>query len=117
MTDAAFCPMCGTQRQPGMSFCGKCGYDYGSTPASPAGTMQARGSIQGGVAGGMYELEQLRVKLMIGRLLTVAVVLAVWWWAIPIIKDPLALIATFLLALFGGIWLGTMLTLNLLRSR
>lgn len=35
MEQPAFCPRCGTQRQPGMSFCGKCGHDFG--PAEDKG--------------------------------------------------------------------------------
>lgn len=115
MNDAAFCPRCGTQRQPAMTFCGKCGLDFGSTqPAPPPGGGQ---SVQGSLSAGLYEIEQLRVKLIMGRLLTMAVALVVWWWAIPIIKDPLLLIVTLLVALVGGLWLGTMLTLSFLRGK
>jgi hypothetical protein len=35
---AAFCPSCGTPRQPDMQYCAKCAYDFASTPQEVAGT-------------------------------------------------------------------------------
>ena len=32
MVNDGYCPACGIVRQPGMRFCGKCGYDFGLTP-------------------------------------------------------------------------------------
>lgn len=71
--------------------------------------------MQQGMAAGLYEIEKLRVKLVIGRLVGIAVAVAAWWFLIPTLHDPGAIIVGLLVALFGGLWVGQMVTLSMVR--
>jgi uncharacterized membrane protein YvbJ len=108
MTDQAYCPTCGVQRLQEAAFCASCGARF-----QPAGAP----SIQQGLAGGMLELEQMRMKLIVGRLIGIAIGLAIWWFVIgPTFADnPLIIFGALIALAFGGLYAGTLTVLALHR--
>jgi len=75
-------------------------------------------SQQQNLAAGLYEVEKMRAKLVIGRLAGVIVALALWWFlVVPMVpQNVIALGVTFFVAAYAGLWLGQMATLSLLRG-
>lgn len=76
-------------------------------------------NVQANVAAGLYQLEQLRVKLIVGRLIGIAIGLALWWFVLgpAFNQNVLAIWVSFFVVLFGGLWVGTMVTLSLVSGR
>lgn len=111
--DQGFCPSCGTPRSAGR-FCASCGADLmAAAPAAPSPSLQA------GMATGLYQLEQLRLKLIVGRLAGIAVGLALWWFVLgpSFGGDFIPTAVSLVVVLFGGLWVGQMVTLSVLSGR
>lgn len=106
-TSQAYCPSCGTQRAPGAAFCASCGSRFDAAPAVD------QGNVQQGLAGGLVELEKMRVKLIVGRVIGIAIGLAIWWFVIgPTFADnPLIIFVGLIVLAFGGLYLGQMAVL------
>lgn len=103
-----FCPHCGAARQGG-AFCSSCGAAF---EAAPGG-----GSIQQGLAGGLLEIEQMRLKLIPFRIIGIVLGLAVWYLVVgPNMEPLLTLIALPVLA-FGGLYVGNIAALYLFSGR
>lgn len=113
MTDQQFCGNCGTQRQPGAAFCAKCGASFGPVPMGNAV------SHQQGLAQGLQQIEYMRMKLIVGRLIGIAIGLVLWWVILgPLFGDnPLLVAVSLVVVLFGGLYVGQMVVLSMVANR
>lgn len=74
-------------------------------------------SRQPNLADGLYEVEQLRGKLIVFRLVGLAVGIALWWLVV-VQLTPHAIVlwaVALVVAAFGGVYAGTLVGLALLR--
>ena len=110
MTDQTFCGGCGARRHPETAFCGSCGAAFTTTSAS-------QGTVQQGLASGLIEIEKMRAKLVAGRLAGISVGLALWWFILgPTFGgDFIPTSVSLVVVLFGGLYVGQMLVLSLVR--
>lgn len=62
----------------------------------------------------MLELEKMRMKLVVGRLIGIAIGLTIWWLVIgPVFADnPLIIAIGLLVALFGGMYVGSLVVMS-----
>ena len=114
---ASVCPQCRTPRAPGAEFCVECGNQFDDAPLQPESSPQSMTARQ--VAAGSQEIEALRIKVIVGRLVGVVIGLAIWWFAIrPALGDnPLAVLVTLGLATFGGLYYGTTVVWSMFAGR
>jgi uncharacterized membrane protein len=110
-----FCSNCGTALQPGAAFCSKCG---AATASQPPQAQQAPMNARQGLAQAGLEIQAFNGLLILGRLVGLAVGMAILWFVVgPALgeENPLAVIAAFLVLAFGGLLAGQWITLQLMR--
>ena len=107
-----YCSSCGTQLQAGATFCSNCG-------AAVASTSQQQLSAQQGLAQAGLEVQTFNGLLIVGRLIGLAVGMAILWFIVGPMLGPegaLGVIIAFFVLAVGGILAGQWVTLKLLRG-
>lgn len=110
MVAPAYCPSCGRAQVADAKFCSGCGQSFEATAA---------GSPQQGLAAGLLVVQNLWLKLVVGRVIGLVAGLAIWWFvAGPMLNGDFfpTIIAFFALA-FGGVLVGQTLVLQSVAGR
>lgn len=104
MNDQAYCPSCGAARAAGAAFCSSCGTSFAQAP-----------SAQQGLAGGLYEIEKMRAKLIPARILGILAGGATWWFVVGPMDNTILTLVALPVLLFGGMWVGQMIALSAMK--
>lgn len=112
MTATGFCANCGTARGSG-AFCGNCGAAY--APSRPSMAIAPEPDI----ARALIHVQNLGIKLVIGRLIGLALALLLWWYVVVPAsgENILVLFVSLPVLAFAGIFAGGRATLELLAGR
>jgi hypothetical protein len=103
-----YCSNCSTQLQPGVAFCGSCGAATSVQPPAMQGLAQAG-----------LEVQSYNVALVVGRIVGLAVGIAILWFIVGPMLGPdnaFGIIAAFFVLAFAGLLAGQWVTLLIMRG-
>jgi len=106
MPAPAYCPSCGTAQVSDARFCRSCGVAFDGPAAG--------GSAERNLASGLIVVQNLWLRLVVGRVIGLVAGLAIWWFlAGPLLNgDFLPTFIALVVLAFGGVLAGQMVTLS-----